>query len=68
MDSQFILLLIPFILLQIILQVIALINLRKKSKTLYLDKTIWIFIILLGGFIGATFYLVLEGKEHREHD
>lgn len=63
MDSKTIFLLIPVFIIQIILIVIALKHLLKRNKTLYLDKTIWILIILFICIIGAVTYIALEGKE-----
>lgn len=45
--SQFLPFFIPLILLQVILIIIALLKLRKITKTNYLSKPVWVLIILL---------------------
>ncbi|MGX9844263.1 PLDc N-terminal domain-containing protein [Streptococcus iniae] len=53
---------IPLILLQVILIIIALLKLRKMTKTTYLSKPIWILIILFINLFGPIAFLSLEGK------
>ena len=60
-NSTLILLLIPILLVQVILLIINLLNLRKKAQTKYLNKTIWLLIILLTSITGNVVYLLLEG-------
>lgn len=53
----------PIIVLQVILQVIALINLSKREKVKFDNKKIWILIILLGGLLGSVGYFVFRGED-----
>lgn len=68
METKIIFLLIPVLLIQLSLVVIALRDILKKGKTTYLDKTIWIVLILFISLFGPAAYLLLEGKEDNEHD
>ncbi|MCL2320674.1 MAG: PLDc N-terminal domain-containing protein [Oscillospiraceae bacterium] len=61
MTKTMILLLIPLILLQLILMIINLVNISKKAKTKYLNKTVWVIFILLLSYIGNVAYLLIEG-------
>jgi TctA family transporter len=53
----------PIIVLQVTLQVIALINLSKREKVKFDNKKIWILIILLGGLLGSVGYFVFRGED-----
>ena len=61
MDEKTILLLIPIAIIQFILMAVALVNVIKKPKTKYLNKTIWIVLIIAVSYIGSIVYLVIEG-------
>ncbi|EFR43599.1 PLDc N-terminal domain-containing protein [Streptococcus pseudoporcinus] len=60
--SQFLPFFIPLILLQVLLIIIALLKLRKMSKTKYLSKTVWVLIIIFINLFGPIVFLSLEGK------
>ena len=62
MNTTIILLLIPIILIQLILTIINLINISKKTTTKYLNKIIWIIIIIGVNYIGNILYIVLENN------
>ena len=64
LDTKTIMLLSPIILIQIILMVINLINLSKKTQTKFLNKIIWLLIIVLGSLIGNIIYLVIESEKN----
>lgn len=51
----------PIIVLQFILQIIALVNCLKTIE-LHGPKWIWIFIILVGGILGTVFYFILARR------
>ena len=68
MDTTIMLLLMPVLILQIILFIVAYLDLKPREKTNYLDKTKWFFIILLLNIIGPGLYFVLEGKSNDERD
>jgi hypothetical protein len=62
-DLTLILLLaIPIVLIQLSLQIYALVDLARQPKVRG-PKWVWIIIIILGEFIGAIVYLVLGRKE-----
>ena len=60
-DSTTMLMIIPLLLIQLGLVIYNLINISKKEKTKYLNKVVWIFIILLGSLLGNLCYLIIEG-------
>ncbi|OCX05076.1 PLDc N-terminal domain-containing protein [Streptococcus dysgalactiae] len=60
--SQFLPFFIPLILLQGTLIIIALLKLRKITKTKHFSKTIWVLIILFVNLFGPIAFLSLEGK------
>jgi hypothetical protein len=65
MDNTTILLLAsPLILIQLVLMIMNLINLYKKKKMRYLNKALWLVIILLGNLIGNIVYLLIEGNKN----
>ena len=69
MDTKtIILLLIPYIIIQIILMVINLINIKKKTDTKYLNKPIWIGIILLFQVPGNLVYMLIESGDNNDRD
>ena len=61
MDEKTLLLLIPVAIIQAILMIVALVNVIKKSKTKYLNKPIWIALIIFVGYVGSIGYLLVEG-------
>ena len=66
MDTNMIILLItPYIIIQVILMVINLINIRKKTETKYLNKTIWVVIILLFQVPGNLAYMLIENGDEK---
>ena len=62
LDSQMILYLIPLIVIQLILDVIAILDLAKRPKTRG-PKWIWLIIILLVSTIGPIIYFVVGREE-----
>lgn len=56
-------LLIPIILLQLGLQIAAIINLVRRKKVRFNNKYIWLAIILLGNLVGAIIYFIARGDE-----
>jgi len=61
--SQILKLVWPLIVIQLALQVYALVDLVKKGKTKNLSLAIWLIIILLGEIVGATLYLLIGRSE-----
>lgn len=60
--SHFLPFFIPLILLQVTLIIVALLKLRKTTKTKYLSKPNWVLIILFVNLFGPIAFLSLEGK------
>jgi hypothetical protein len=56
-------LLIPLILLQLILMIIALVDISKREKLRWLPKWAWILIVILGEMIGPIFYFIFGREE-----
>jgi len=59
---KFLPLIIPLVLLQLILMVVALLDLSKREKVRWLPKWLWAIIIIIGELIGPIVYL-LAGRE-----
>lgn len=55
--------LIPLIIVQIILQISALVHLLKHPNYRFGNKTIWIIVVLLGQIIGPIVYFALGREE-----
>jgi uncharacterized membrane protein len=53
----------PLVVIQLALQVYAIIDLIKKKKVKNLSVPIWILIIIFGEIIGACLYLLLGRTE-----
>ncbi|WP_188207308.1 PLD nuclease N-terminal domain-containing protein [Alkalibacillus aidingensis] len=58
MDSQLIQLLLPIIILQFILIIIALIDLKRVEATRG-PKWLWVLIIILGNLAGPIIYFII---------
>jgi len=61
--QQLIPLLIPLVIIQLTLQVIALVNLSKKEQVRFNNKLIWVLIIVFGNMIGAIMYFIFGGVQ-----
>jgi len=59
-----ILLLIPFVIIQLTLIIVCLVNISKKTVVKYMNKPLWVIIIIAINFIGPICYLVLEGEQN----
>jgi hypothetical protein len=53
----------PVLVIQISLQVYSIIDVSKKKKTKNLIPLAWIIIILVGGIIGPSLYLLIGRAE-----
>lgn len=53
----------PLLVLQLGLQIIALINLSKREKVRFDNKLIWVLIIVLGNIVGPVAYFIFRGDE-----
>ena len=62
-SSTLLMALIPIILIQLGLQIIALFNLYKREKVRWDKKWIWLIIILCFNIVGPIIYFVLVGED-----
>jgi hypothetical protein len=53
----------PIIIIQLIVQIYALVDLIKRKKTKNLSVAVWIIIIILGEIIGPVLYLLVGKAE-----
>lgn len=64
MDWTIILKFWPLILLQIILLILALLDLRKRKKLNHLSRSVWILVIVLFNLFGPILYFIIgRGEE-----
>jgi hypothetical protein len=54
---------IPLILLQLILMIIALVDISRREKLRWLPKWAWILIVVLGEMIGPIIYFIFAREE-----
>ncbi len=54
---------IPLVLLQLILMIIALVDLSKRDKVRWLPKWLWAIIIILGEMVGPIVYFIIGREE-----
>ncbi len=66
MEFRHILMVLPLLLIQIALAIVAILDLTKKGQTTYLNKKIWIIIVLFVSMFGPVAYFMLEGKNEDE--
>jgi len=55
-------LLIPLFVVQLTLQVIALINLKRRDSVRFDNKWIWVVIIVFGTLLGSIAYFIFGGQ------
>lgn len=60
---QFLPLIIPLVVLQLILMIIGLVDLSKREKVKWLPKWLWTIIIIFVQMIGPIVYFVLGREE-----
>jgi hypothetical protein len=65
---DFLPLLIPIGLLQLGLEIYALVNLYKRKKVRFDNKLVWIIIILFLNILGPILYLIFRGEDTDEED
>lgn len=56
----------PLIVIQVGLQVFALINLSKRRQVRFDNKWIWVLIIVFGGFLGSLAYFYFKGEDYED--
>lgn len=62
-NYQIVLYLLPLIIVQLAIQIFALIDLARREKVLWDNKIIWALIIIFGELIGSIIYFVVGRKE-----
>ena len=60
--SEFLPLIIPLVLLQLTLMIVALVDLIRREKTNG-PKWVWVLVIILGEIIGPVIYLIFGRKD-----
>lgn len=53
----------PLIVIQLVVQIYAIIDIAKRKKTRNLTPAVWIVIIILGEILGAVIYLLTGRAE-----
>ena len=53
----------PLIVIQLTVQIYALVDLFKKGKTKNLNMPVWLIIILFGEIVGAIVYFIVGRSE-----
>jgi hypothetical protein len=61
-EAELIAMLAPIAVLQILLAVLALWDIRGQSKTRYVSRPIWAVVVIIFGVIGPLLYFLL-GRE-----
>jgi pilus assembly protein TadC len=59
---------IPLFLIELILIVVAIVDLVRRENVWGDNKIVWVLIIVLLGIIGPIIYFLLGRKEKREDD
>ena len=54
----------PIIALQLIIQVVAMVNLSRREKVKFDNKKIWVLIIIFGGLLGSIAYFAFRGDDN----
>jgi len=60
---QFLPFIIPLVLLQLILMIVALVDLVRREKTRWLPKWAWAIIIIIGELVGPIIYFIFGREE-----
>lgn len=59
-------LLIPLLVVQLTLQLFALVNLRRTENVRFDNKWIWVIIIVFGTLLGSILYFIFGGKVYED--
>jgi len=62
-DSSMVRMLIPLVVVQLILQIVALVDLYKRERVKGGKKWIWVLVIIFGEIIGAAVYFIFGRKD-----
>jgi len=62
--SQYIPILLPLVIIQVIFQIVSLVDLFKRQKEeIRGERVLWVFVILLMGILGPVLYFLLGRKQ-----
>ncbi|WP_301953200.1 PLD nuclease N-terminal domain-containing protein [Paenibacillus tritici] len=53
----------PLIVLQLVLWIVAFVDMSRRTRFRFGNKWIWSLIILLGNFLGPVAYFLFKGEE-----
>lgn len=53
----------PLIIIQLAVQIYAIVDIFKRGKTKNLNMAVWLIIVLLGEILGAVIYLLVGRSE-----
>lgn len=56
-------LLVPIVIIQLVVQILALVDLYKRENVAGGKKWVWVLVIILGELFGAVIYLVFGRKD-----
>lgn len=56
-------LLVPIVIIQVVIQIVALVDLYKREAVVGGRKWVWALVIILGEIIGAAVYLLFGRKD-----
>ncbi|WP_238652772.1 MULTISPECIES: PLD nuclease N-terminal domain-containing protein [Paenibacillus] len=62
-DSKFWLMLSPLIVLQLVLWIIAFVDIARRTRFRFGNKWIWSLIVIFGNILGPVAYFLLRGEE-----
>lgn len=65
MDSNLLLLIIPLVVIQVGLQIFALLDLYRNKRARHLPVMVWVGIVILGSLLGTVLYFAV-GREDAE--
>lgn len=62
--SQYIPILLPLVIVQVIFQILSLVDLFKRQKEeIRGERVLWVFVIILLGILGPVLYFLLGRKQ-----
>lgn len=62
--SQYIPILLPLVIIQVIFQIVSLVDLFKRQKEeIRGERVLWVFVIILLGILGPVLYFLLGRKQ-----
>ncbi len=62
-NSNLLALVVPLMIIQLVVQIIALVDLYKREHVVGGKKWIWVLVIIFGELVGAALYLIFGRKD-----